>query len=194
MAEKTFQPHYATAKDARVLQTRESLRAAFLKLLNKRDLNQISIRDIASEAGVGYTTVYRHFTKKEELLNYIAIEEVKKLIALALPLLSRADTRTAALSLCREVAKHKTIWRSLLTGGAANVLRQEFINQALQIAADWEAPQDWIPTEIGVSLAASSTIELLACWLKQAKPISADKIAVIFDHVVIKPITTKPTP
>ena len=192
MAEKTFQPHYATAKDALVLQTLESLRMAFLALLKKKDLNQISIRDIANEAGVGYTTVYRHFTNKEELLDYIAAEEVKTLIDLSLPLVNAADMRSAGLSLCREVAKRETIWRSLLTGGAANVLRQEFVNQALEIAANWETPHDWIPTEIGVTLAASSTIELLGCWLKQAKPISADKIAVIFEHVIITPIITQP--
>jgi AcrR family transcriptional regulator len=47
--------------DVRVRRNKAALREALLELLQNQPLEQISIRDIAAAAGVGYTTCYRHY-------------------------------------------------------------------------------------------------------------------------------------
>ena len=79
---------------------------------------------------------------------------------------------------------------NFLTGGAANVLREEFIRLALQVAASWKSENEWLPAEVGVILVTSGTIELLAWWLKQKDPIPVEKLATIFDRTVISPIVS----
>ena len=46
----------AITTDARKLRSRDALYAAFLKLLERKNLDQISIREIAAAAGVGHAT------------------------------------------------------------------------------------------------------------------------------------------
>ena len=187
---KIYRADYSTAKDARVHQTRAAIRKAFLKLLDKKPLEQITVREIASAASVGYTTFFRHHTSKEALLNEIAATEIKHLIELALPVLGTIDTRNAALAMCGYVAEHRALWSTLLTGGASNVLRVEFIRLSLQVAASWNGNNKRLPPELGVILVTSGTIELLAWWLKQKNPIAVEELAIIFDKTVVSPVVS----
>lgn len=187
---KIYRADYSTATDARVHQTRAAIRKAFLHLLDQKPLEQITVREITSAAGIGYTTFFRHHPSKEDLLNEIAASEIKHLIELALPVLGALDSRKATLAMCSYVAEHRALWSTLLTGGAANVLRDEFIRLSLQVAASWKSTSAWLPAEVGVILVTSGTIELLAWWLKQKKPIPVEQLAVIFDRTVISPIVS----
>jgi len=185
---KIYRADYSTATDARVHQTRAAIRKAFLQLLDQKPLEQITIREITAAASIGYTTFFRHHPSKEELLNEIAAAEIKQLIEMALPVLGPINSREATLAMCSYVAEHRVLWSTLLTGGAANVLREEFIRLSLQVAASWKSKNDWLPAEVGVILVTSGTIELLAWWLKQKDPIPVEHLATIFDRTVISPI------
>ncbi|MEE2732070.1 MAG: TetR/AcrR family transcriptional regulator [Pseudomonadota bacterium] len=185
---KIYRADYSTAKDARVHQTRAAIRKAFLNLLDQKPLDQITVREIATEAAIGYTTFFRHHPSKEELLNEIAAAEIQNLIELALSVLGPNDSRDASLAMCGYVAEHRALWSTLLTGGAASVLREEFVRLSLQVAAAWQGADETIPPELGVILVTSGTIELLAWWLKQKDPLPVEKIAAIFDSAVVSPI------
>lgn len=185
-----YQPHYSTTTDARVVQTREALRKALLQLLDSKPFEQITIREITTAAGVGYTTFFRHHPGKEELLNDIAADEIKRLIELAVTVLDTTDFKTASLTFCSKVAEHRLLWSTLLTGGAASVLREEFMRLSREIAASWNRGNNWLPTDVGVILATSGTIELLTWWLKQKKPISVEELATIYERIVVAPVAT----
>lgn len=51
---------------------RSALVAEALKLLEKQDLEQLSLREVARNVGVSATAVYRHFPSKESLLKALA--------------------------------------------------------------------------------------------------------------------------
>ena len=55
---KIYRADYSTATDARVHQTRAAIRKAFLHLLDQKPLEQITVREITSAAGIGYTTFF----------------------------------------------------------------------------------------------------------------------------------------
>ena len=187
MTHKIFQPHLSTAHDARAVRTREALRRALLELLETRPLEQITIRDIAAAAGIGYTTFFRHHPRKEALLQEIAADQVRRLVDLALPMLEMSEPRPASVALCRYVDDHRKLWSTLLTGGAAGALREEFLKVSTEVAASWPRTRSFQPPEIVIIVVVSSTIELLAWWLRQKKPLSVERIAEIHERLIIAP-------
>jgi AcrR family transcriptional regulator len=188
MEGKIYRQYFSTATDARVLRTRESLRGALLELLQSRPFDQITIREIASAAGIGYTTFFRHHPSKESLLDEIAAAEMRQLLGHLLSTFDAADTRAQSLALCRYVADHRAVWATLLTGGAAGTLREEFVRIAKQVAEASPHTARWLPAEVGIILVASGTIELLAWWLQQKRPVSVPKVATIYERAVLSPI------
>jgi AcrR family transcriptional regulator len=54
---------------------RAALVGAALKLLEKRDFEQLSLREVARNVGVSATAVYRHFPSKESLLEALAEQQ-----------------------------------------------------------------------------------------------------------------------
>jgi AcrR family transcriptional regulator len=191
---KTHRPHLSIAQDARAVRTREALRRALLDLLEKKALEEISIRDIAAAAGVSYTTFFRHHTTKEALLDEIAAEQIQRFVELGWPNIEASDTRAASLTLCAYVDEHRQLWSTLLTGGAANALRAELLRIARELAAKQNAPGSWLPSDLAVVFAVSSTIELLTWWLRQEKPLPSEQIAEIHDRLIITPTMSQAEP
>ena len=176
-----------TVRDARAVRTREALRRALLRLLDLKPLEQITIRDICEAADVGYTTFFRHHPTKESLLNDVAAEEIGRLVGLALQVADTSDTRAGSIALCTYVDEHRKLWSTLLTGGAAGVMRDEFMRLSRQIAATRAQPGTWPPPDIAMILVVSSTIELLSWWLRDRKPLTIEQVAEIHERVIITP-------
>ena len=175
--------------DVRMLRTRQALRRALLALLDRKQLDQITIRDIVAEAGIGYATFFRHHASKEELLDEIAAEQVGSLMSQTLPLLDPTDTRVSCLALCKYVNKHRALWSALLTGGAAGALRAEFIRLATAAAATVRR-SDWLPVELGAVYGVTAAIEILTWWLRRpAGEYPAEQVAEFLDRLVVAPAT-----
>lgn len=185
---KLYQPHYSTATDARILQTRGALREGLLQLLASRPLEQITIREIAAAASVGYNTFFRHYTDKEALLKEIATDELRQLIALSVTTLDASNSLQASRALCRFVAEHDTLWSTLLTGGAANTLREEFIRLLRETAPSRISSTAKLPADIGIKLVAVGTLELLAWWLAQDERIPEEQVGEIYEQLVAAPV------
>ena len=185
---KVYRPYFATTTDARVLQTREALRQALLELLDEKPLDEITIREIAATAGIGYTTFFRHHTSKQELLDDIAADEIQKLFDLTLTAFNPTDNRAGALALCHYVADNRALWSRLLAGGAAAKLREEFLRKTQEMAAELGSLHDWLPPEMGSIFGASSTLDLLTWWLQQEDPIPVEQLATIHERLVVRPL------
>lgn len=60
--------------------TKKAIKDSFLKLLNNRPLNQITIKDIVEDCGINRNTFYYHFDDMPSLLEEIMIEEADNII------------------------------------------------------------------------------------------------------------------
>jgi AcrR family transcriptional regulator len=176
------------ADDPRTVRTREALRDALLRLLERKPLDQITIREIVAHANISYVTFFRHHPTKEALLHDIAAEQVRGLADLMLPALDARDTRAASIALCTYVDYRRELWSTLLTGGAAAVLREEFLRHAAEVAASRADPDSEFPPALAVTLNVSSTIEVLTWWLRQKRPLPIEQVARIHERLVILPI------
>ena len=175
-------------QDPRSARSREALRRAFLRLLEVKPLDQITIQEITSAAELGYVTFFRHHATKESLLNEIAADQIRFLVKLTLAVLDRSNVRTASLALCSYVDEHRALWSTLLTGGAASVIREEYIRLSSEVAETRAPPDSWLSKEIAGILVVSATIELLTWWLRQKEPESIEEIAEIHERIIILPV------
>ena len=69
------------AEDIRTTRTKNKIKMAFLKLLNQRSYQQITVSDIAKEANVNRVTFYTHYIDKACLLEDLSVDIKKKFIA-----------------------------------------------------------------------------------------------------------------
>lgn len=60
--------------------TGNAIKASFLKLLNERALNKITIKDIVGDCGLNRNTFYYHYQDIPALLEEVIMEETDKLI------------------------------------------------------------------------------------------------------------------
>lgn len=151
-------------------------------------MDQISIRDIAATAGINYTTFFRHHPTKESLLGDIAAEEIQHIVGMSFPIFRDTDSRSGSLALCTYVNDNRALWTTLLTGGAAAAMRQEFVRLSKEIASSWESPLEWLPADLGTVMTASGTFELLAWWLGQAHPLPSERVAEIYHRMLVAPM------
>ena len=177
----------APARATRVTRTRPILCGALLSLLEERPFEQLTVREITAKADIGYATFFRHYPDKEALLNDLAASQISDLLAMTLPLLNNADTRGSARALCVYVWAHRKLWSALLTGGASSTLKDEFVRQAQQIAEAQPTRDAWLPNDLSIGFYVTGTVEILAWWLKQKNPPSADRMAEVIDSLIVGP-------
>jgi len=171
--------------DARARRSLEALRAAFLELLLAKPLEQVSIKEICDRAGLSYPTFYRRFASKEELLADIAAGEVRTLMALGSGAMARRHGGGSTEAMCRYIAEHRTLWKALLTGGAADAMRQEFIRSARAIAETGPRANPWLPIDLAVPFVSSGMFEIFAWWLNQPEDYPVGKVVRIFDALIV---------
>ncbi len=66
------------SKEKQIEETYELIMGAFLTLLKEKSFNEITLTEIANNAGVARMTLYRHFKTKEQILIYRADMKVKQ--------------------------------------------------------------------------------------------------------------------
>lgn len=158
------------------------MRAAFLELISTRSLEEISIKEICDTAGLSYPTFYRRFSGKDELLTGIATEEVRRLLASGLS--ARHEDRSAS-AMCEYVEAQRPLWRILLTGGAANAMRQEFMRLSREFAETQPRINPWLPIDLAVPFVSGGIFEILAWWMKQPDDYPTSNVVKLLDALII---------
>lgn len=160
-------------------------------MLETESLEQITVREIAARANVGYATFFRHYSDKEGLLHDLAADEIRRLLTMTLPIFYTADTLSSTRALCSYVWEHRVIWRVLLAGGASSMLKEEYLKQALELVEVSEDRGSWLPHELAVTFSVSSLVDILGWWLKQKNPAPVKYIAEVVNKLSIDPIFDK---
>lgn len=172
------------------------MQSALLRLIDAKPFEEISIREIAAEAGVSYPTFFRQYSSKEGLLNDVAAEEIRSVLALIQPVFETGNSQNSIAALCRHIDAHRELWTTLLTAGAASVMRDEFFRIAQEIGREMEQTgrraNPWIPVELAASFVVSGMFEILAWWLRQPSDYPQAEVVAFLEALVVKP-TTRPS-
>ena len=103
-----FQPgHTAENTDPRILRSRQMLMEALLRLLTRKEFDDISIQDIADEATLNRATFYLHYPDKNALLQAMTAARFRDLIARRGLSFTNCDRalRAIALGVCDYLAE-----------------------------------------------------------------------------------------
>ena len=175
----------STAKDARAVRSGAALRNALLRLLENKPFDQITVREICAESGVHYATFFRHHRSKEALLEQVAAEQIATLVDLTLPIMESQNDQTAFHALCAYVDEHRSLWSTLLNGGAAATMREEWLRRARIVAETREPLGSWLPKDLGTICSVSLIAETISWWLTQpSDALSTGEIANILHRLV----------
>jgi AcrR family transcriptional regulator len=177
----------SVSAETRKQNTRAALRAAMLTLLVEKPFEQIQILDITRLAAVGYATFFRHYGRTEDLLHEIAGDQIRELLEMTIPVLEQYDSSVSMRALCQYVFEQRSLWRPLLTGGAAHVVRGEFVRQAREWSRRAKDAKASVPVDLGTVCAAGSTIDALAWWLDQGSAYTVDEMAQFINRLIINP-------
>lgn len=172
--------------DARALRSRRALQAALLALIEERPFEQISIRDITAQAGVSYPVFFRRYQTKEQLLEDIATDEVRRVLALTAPMFDADTGGDSVRALCRYIDEHRALWARLLTGGAAGAMREEFRRIAEEIGRTRDRINPWLPRELAAAFIVSGLFEILAWWMAQPDDYPIENVAIIIDTLIVR--------
>lgn len=172
--------------DSRVRRSRERLRETLLTLLKHRGFDDLTVREITSQAGIGYTTFFRHYPSKEALLDDVAADEIRELTACSSTIYYSDNPRQASDALFQYISDHRTLWAALLTGGAAPIVKQELMAQSLETTARHSVVR-LLPPDLTVIIGVTVMMELISWWLRQSDPWPVSRIAEIYHLTAIAP-------
>ena len=175
--------------DARIERTRAALTSAVLRLLGERDFAAITIADIVAAAGVGYTTFFRHYEGKEELLLDASDRLTDALLPSLLPVLQGDDTRGVALAICRHVEAHGDAFAALLSAAGEPRVQRLLVERGIARAASIGLPDPpGLPPDLAIAFAVQAVQGLLSWWLHADRRLPASEMAAIIDRLVITPV------
>lgn len=179
--------------DPRQIRSATALRDGLLKLLVCKSFDQITVREIAAEAGVNNSTFFRHYTDKQALLDSVAADEINRLVAFSLPWGPKLDGNRA---LCNYINDRRDLWRALFNGGARAAMREEYLRLSREVAAKHVGPKSWLPDDFAIICSTVLIIETISWWLAHdddAAP-SGEEIAVMLDLLLSATTSQKPPP
>lgn len=174
--------------DTRKQKTRDALHAAMLEILAEKPFDQIQILELTGRAKVGYATFFRHYACTVDVLDEVAGAQIRELFEMTIPIFDRSDSAAGLVRVCQYVLERKALWRTLLTGGAAHRVREEFVRQAREWARHGsDGGPTSVPVDLGTVCVAGSAIDALAWWLDQGVEYSADEMGGFIDRLVVSP-------
>lgn len=157
--------------DVRVERTRRRLQDALLELARERPLDEVTIAEIATRAGVNRSSFYQHYSDKETLLAD-ALDAAAEAAAATLPSSYEPPSGPpqALVVFLRHVDDHAELYRSVFgpTGSAAVLARLrariDAIVRAGFVSTASEA-YDGLPLDIIAAGITGSALGVVEAWL-----------------------------
>lgn len=172
--------------DPRSQRSREALRGGLLRLIERQSFDKITLREITAEAGLSYPTFFNHYDDKEALFLDIARQEINTLLEAFREGRTSPEWRPGK-GVCSLIAERRNLWRTLLTAGASEAMRSEFIRRGRDLAKDEPKLGHGFPVDVVSGVIASGMFEIVAWWLSQDLEVPQAEVADMLETMVIEP-------
>ncbi|AIY06751.1 hypothetical protein Plano_2786 [Planococcus sp. PAMC 21323] len=127
-------------EDRRILRTQKMLKSALLQLLNEKELSQLTITEVANQAGCNRVTFYSHYKDLNELLAAIVEDYLDGLAGYfrksfqGLERFSSTDIQRQ-LPIFEYIYQHQSIFKLIITGEILPGSQNKFCEALVQVAA-----------------------------------------------------------
>jgi AcrR family transcriptional regulator len=171
--------------DRRIQRTQRALIDALVALALEKGYDAVTIRDLAERADISYSTFFRHYAGKDELL----VTEIKSVIDDLQALIGHTRDKSRAAEgalIFQHVAENQAFFRVLFTSqGTSRILYD--VQQ--QIAAELVqervfANSNVVPPEIAANHFVVTILGLIRWWLDHDMPYPVERMAAIYSHLM----------
>ncbi|MFF2483322.1 TetR/AcrR family transcriptional regulator [Paenibacillus sp. NPDC058071] len=177
--------------DRRILRTKEAINRAFLELFTEKELEQITINDIAERANVNRGTIYLHYIDKYDLLDKCIEDHLGKLISFCsshdLPpevMVVEQDLMTVI----EYVGDNYLFFSAMFSNHRSTLFRDrmlEFISAGLKVKQDKQDVNSGIDKELNAQFMSSAFVGILEWWIRNKMPhppqYMADQVRRLFE-------------
>lgn len=149
----------------------------------EKGYDDVTIRDIAERADVAYSTFFRHYAGKDDLLVTLlksAVGDFKAILGHHPDRSLEEEGRLIFQLVAEQQSFFRVLFSSQGTGSVLQRIRDE-------IAADILAalpPELSIPREILANHIIASTLELIRWWLVNDRPYSVERMGAIYAQLM----------
>lgn len=168
--------------------TKNAIKNSFLKLLNDKQLNKITVKDIVEDCGINRNSFYYHFNDIPSLLEEILTEQADELV---LPQTKPDSVYECLLSAISFALDNKTAVMHIYNS-ANREMFDRYLNNVMQhsvseyidaVSGDYDisAEDKEIITMYYKSLLVGFVIDWLGCGMKYDLSIKLRRICEIFD-------------
>ncbi|WP_232494525.1 TetR/AcrR family transcriptional regulator [Novosphingobium kaempferiae] len=183
---RLLQANPSRGTDPRQQRSALALRNALFRLLEQKDFDEITVREIVAEAGVNNTTFFRHHSDKRAFFDYLAQDEIDRLVAASIP---SGHGLEGYIALCEYVRANRTLWSALLTGGASGIMRDRYIKLSKTVASEYTGRKTWLPHDLSIICSTAIIVETISWWLTtEEDSYSPQQIAEILNELIMSAI------
>ncbi|WP_052350441.1 TetR/AcrR family transcriptional regulator [Paenibacillus gorillae] len=158
--------------DRRTIKTRTAINKAFLELFYKKDLELITINEIADLADLNRATIYLHYNDKYDLLDKLIEGHLNKLISFC-DTDGQTPLRSEFLLIFEYIAEQFLFFSAMLNTSRATVFRSrlmKFIFDNMKSKLEDGGSDTWIDNELRAQFIASAFIGMLEWWVQHQMP------------------------
>jgi AcrR family transcriptional regulator len=179
--------------------TKANIQNALIELLNEKDFDEITVREIAERAEIGFKTFYRHYSDKTALARAMMAEMWEK-ISQEIELPDSLDTTEANIRQLLEIVINnvtvlKALGRTPLHNEIFAPILQFGFDEALQLQGvifRGQTEQDNKLREIVASHFVNSHFQLIRWWAENDLTIPIDTMVNLISHLILQPIWNLP--
>lgn len=156
--------------DRRVIKTKKAIRKAMAQLMSEKDINDISVKDIADLADINRKTFYNYYTGVYQLVDEIEND----IVAYFEELLKSTDLKQALANpsvifdkLYETISKHIVFIDALFSSGGNSSLVSKVISKLIEMTRDAAVEQfrsDPEKTEVIIRFIFAGEIAVYQAW------------------------------
>ncbi|MCE3202323.1 TetR/AcrR family transcriptional regulator [Paenibacillus sonchi] len=182
--------------DLRILRTKQSIRTAFIALIQEKGYEAITIQDIADRAMINRNTFYLHYENKPDLLNTYMDEllgELKNAVVLcpiSMNPYSIAILETVMQTVLEHISRNTSFYYAMLIEenriytfqAKMEKIIKDKLNEGWNPAAG--NPTLAISKELLFEYLVSSFMGIIIWWVKNEQPLPAGEVSSQFSRLV----------
>lgn len=183
--------------DKREEKTIKKIHESFVKLINEKDYDLITIQDILDDSGVSRSTFYAHYKTKDELLLNISNHIFNHVFSKSLEEEKTHDFSKDTFYNYRHLIEHifyhvrdeKELFKGILKSSGTGLFMVEFRKQLSKLADSYFSNYPYngeIPLNLRKSIAVEDFIVILNYWVNDGFKETPEEVADYFINSFIK--------
>ncbi|HVO69601.1 MAG TPA: TetR/AcrR family transcriptional regulator [Aggregatilineaceae bacterium] len=173
--------------DKRKIRTRRALAAALMELATRRPYESITIREITTQADVGYATFFRHYDSKDKLMLDI-FQDIARHLEMMAGQHDEDFFEQEGMLIFSHVKDNAAFYRSVLDSLTfTRKLRKLFTQHIGQHVQRYmlQNPDAVVMPEIAANHMAVSLVGLIDWWLESRMRLPVAQMARLYDRLVV---------